>query len=121
MMKSAFQYILNCNIQFESVYKLSGRYWITDRFDYKMVQRERNVALKVPCGVISTRLYKLDLTSAAAFNTFLESRVSEMLKYKSFEELFGEFLAKLPPNSVKYVSVIGVSGNIAICGSLIDE
>jgi hypothetical protein len=121
MMKSAFQYILNSNIQFESVYKLSGRYWITNRFDYPQLQQERNVALKVPCGVTPTRLYKLELTSVPAFNTFLESRVSDMLKYKSFEELFGEFLTTLPPNSVRYVSVIGVAGNIAVGECFIDE
>lgn len=121
MMKSAFQYILNCNIQFESVYKLSGRYWITERFDYPKIQQERNAALRVPCGIVSTRLYKLEPSSVAAFNSFLESSISEMLNYKSFEDLFGEFLTTLPSNSVKYVAVIGVAGNVAICGSLIDE
>jgi len=121
MMKSVFHYILNCNIQFESVYKISGRYWITDRFDYTVVQRERNTALKVPHGGISTRLYKLDFSSIVIFNAFLESKVSDMLKFKSFEDLFKEFLITLPQNNVKYLHVIGVAGNIAVDGYLIDE
>jgi hypothetical protein len=77
--------------------------------------------MKAPCGIVSTRLYKVELTSVPAFNTFLETRVSDMLRYTSFEELFGEFLTTLPPNSVRYVSVIGVAGNIAVGECFIDE
>jgi hypothetical protein len=86
-----------------------------------MIQLERNVALRESHGGISTRLYKLEVSSVARFKTFLESKVFDMLSYKSFEDLFKEFLTTLPPTSVRYVSVIGVAGNVAVGECFIDE
>jgi hypothetical protein len=115
----ALQYILNSGIEFTSMYKLSGRYWITERFDYSRMQEPFNFAL-LTSGV-STRLYKLRMDSARFFLTFLNDNMQSMVHCIGYESLFHTFLKSLSSDTVNYVSTIGVAGYISVSGDVIDE
>lgn len=110
----ALKYINNLNIDFEYLYKISGRYWLNEHFKiektknniFKMIDRNENN--------IFTALYKIDKEISYKLLEFLINNIEVMKKCIGYEVLFSHFVKNIDKN---IVDIIGLSGFVTVCGS----
>ena len=115
----ALEFIINNNIEYDNLIKISGRYWLSDNFDYsnfncdniviKYINDDKNNAF--------TALYQLPKNVVIDFKIFLENNLKEMVNCIGYEVLFANFLKK-QNNSIKYLNPIGLEGYVSVCGTL---
>lgn len=115
---SAINWLNENNIQYDALYKISGRYWINDQF--KCDFSPQIVVRGSPVDTsICTILYKIPRDVVAIWYEYLVESYTECMQY-GFEEIFGKFINVIKDAKdikIKYIPVIGVSGNIAVDGS----
>lgn len=110
----ALQYLKEKNIDYKNLFKISGRYWLTNNFDYNNFDNE-NIVVKYIDGNINnciTSLYKLPKKNIDEFLAFLLDNLHLMKKCIGYEILFALFL-KNKPNIIS-LNTIGISGLIAV-------
>lgn len=84
----AFNFLLQNNIQYEHLIKISGRYYFLNRFEYDIdkiitgVNYENNYV---------TQFYKLPFKYLSLYKDFLLTKIDEMVKCCCYESLFKEF------------------------------
>ncbi len=111
----ALKYIIENNINFENLIKISGRYWLSDKFEYnnfynndiviKYIENNRDNAF--------TALYKLPKTAAINFMHFLEGRFNDMINCIGYENLFAVFI-KTEKTQIKSLDPIGLDGYVSV-------
>ena len=118
----ALNYLMQNNIEFDNFYKLSGRYWLNDNFDYNLFDNDKIVVTKINNDLhnLITCLYKLPKKYISPWFTFLLHSINDMKNYIGAEVLFAKFINTINNNDKIFVEKIGVSGNIAVCGTLIE-
>lgn len=107
---AALDYINARQIEYNSFYKISGRYWLNDSFspyDYPIFVKSNEIGHGIP-----TTLYKLNNDSVDAFHKFLLEKYSDMKNCKGYELIFAEFIMQLP--NVMFVPTLGVSGYVSV-------
>lgn len=111
-------FILKNNMVFESLFKLSGRYWINDKFDYSIFSNTKSVFKKINGNNnnISTVFYKLTYIDVYKLLEFLKKSVDLFLKNIGYEIIFGYFIKSIFQNTCIYDN-IGISGKVTVCGS----
>ena len=121
-MESTKSKILECN----SVSKLSGRYYLNDKFNFEKYTDRICVKYRVDhnnLGGFETRYYKMP---SHYFDTFLE-KLNSMLEDETFMTSYMDIENAFAKNNVFRVEdgthgeVIGVSGNIAPDGCLVED
>tara|TARA_B100000161_G_scaffold148137_1_gene105355 strand:+ start:3086 stop:3742 length:657 start_codon:yes stop_codon:yes gene_type:complete len=112
----ALEYILNLNIEYNSFFKISGRYFLNEFFNINQFINEYNVVKPANTEIMNTTFYKLNKKYIKTFLEFLKNSYDKMMKCIAYEALFKYFIDSI--NDKKYISNLGCSGNIAICGSL---
>jgi hypothetical protein len=103
-------------INFKSIFKLSGRYFISDYFDYKNFDNDFCVAKRHGYyNIIFTILFKIPFIYKNDFITFLEDSVLEMSTNEKMdsENLTFRFFNNHNP---KYIYHMGAIGRISING-----
>jgi len=111
----ALEYILTNNIEFDNLFKITGRYSISDNFNYEHYNNN-DIVIKYIEGNkdnVFTSLYKLPKQAIVHFKDFLQNNFNEMIKCIGYEVLFAMFLKSF---DVKNIEILGVSGNISVCG-----
>jgi len=109
-------YLLKNDIsKFDSLIKISGRYYLNDRFDSRIFDNDYNVFRSFYDTVVSTRLYKI---TNGYFTEFIEN-----LKKSIFHLEQGNSVEKVFYLLMKYTHInhLGLSGNIAISGDKTEE
>ena len=111
----ALKYIINNNIEFENLIKISGRYWLSEKFNYtnfnnndiviKYIENNKHNAF--------TALYKLPKASVVNFIKFLENRINDMINCIGFEILFANFIQYENFNIIN-VNPIGLDGYVSV-------
>ena len=113
-------YIIKNNITFENFFKISGRYYLNDNFNYNNIISYPNVVVKIQNDPdnINTSLYKLSFNHILEFKQFLLNSIVRMIKCEGYEVIFASFVNTL--NELTYFEKIGVSGLIAVSGDIIN-
>ena len=111
----ALKYIIDNNIEFENLIKISGRYWLSEKFNYtnfnnndiviKYIENNKHNAF--------TALYKLPKASVVNFIKFLENRINDMINCIGFEILFANFIQYENFNIIN-VNPIGLDGYVSV-------
>lgn len=111
----ALKYIIDNNIVFDNLIKISGRYWLSNNFDYtnfnnnditiKYIENDKNN--------VFTALYKLPKQSVINYKTFLEGRLNDMKNCIGYEILFGIFI-KTETKVIKNIDPIGLEGYVSV-------
>ena len=107
---AALDYIKARRIEYNSFYKISGRYWLNDLFrpyDYPIFVKSTENGDGIP-----TTLYKLNNDSVNAFHKFLLEKYYDMKNCRGYELIFAEFIMQLP--NVTFVPTLGVSGHVSV-------
>jgi hypothetical protein len=110
------QGLLSC-LNYGKLFKLSGRYWLSDDFDMKNFVSDK-LAFLPRDGVYSTRLYCVPKNLENLFFRQLKLTLSLTQKGKSVEEVI---LQGVSPDKVHHVKRLGVNGYIGPTGNLISE
>lgn len=112
LMIHALKYLFENKVNFDSLYKLSGRYTINGNFKNDVTENNIFKPINRDISNVSTVLYKIDYNNAKLLLQFLENNVSLMERCIGYENLIAMFVKKLPNKN--YVDTIGASGVIAV-------
>jgi hypothetical protein len=119
----AMEYLKHANVSFTHFFKISGRYWLSDRFEYSEFDHVHIVACPIngDKNNVSTSLYKLNKENMDDLYHFLIRELDSMKQCIGYEVLFAQFLnTTRHPNNVLFKEVIGVNGRISVSNDFID-
>jgi hypothetical protein len=122
MTEYALKYIINNNINYEMFYKISGRYWINEHFEYKLWNTSDSIIHKIGGSNdnVLTALYKLNKEHTSKWFIFLKTIASSYYSTYGYEQIFAIFLNYINWVNVSHIDTAGVSGRISVCGSYLE-
>lgn len=111
----ALKYVFENNINFDNLIKISGRYWLSDNFNYTNFNNNDIVVKYIENNKdnVFTALYKLPKSSYVNFMTFLESNFNNMINCIGYEVLFSIFI-KTQNKQMKILDPIGLEGYVSV-------
>lgn len=109
--------IKHINFDSEFYFKISGRYYLNEKFDISK-WNIKGFSCKFYNNSISTRLYGFSIKFYKIWYCYLWRSILPLMKGKSVENVFYEFLNL---NKVYEMKILGVSGNIGPNGEEIIE
>lgn len=114
----ALEYILKSNIEYNYFFKISGRYFLNEHFNIEYFINEYNVIKQTDKISINTTFYKINKKNVYTLLKFLKNNYHHMYNCIGYEILFKLFIDDINDN--KYINNLGCSGNVAICGTLVN-
>jgi len=120
MTMCAINYIISNNIQFDNLFKITGRYWLSDNFNYNNFDNDKIVVTNICDISTNTSLYKLNKKYVDVFNRFLFSNIDNMCKCIGYETLFSSFLKTIDASSIVVLNKIGVNGFISVSNDFVN-
>lgn len=108
----AFEYILKENIEYQNLFKISGRYWLNDDFDYEIYNNNQNIIKIKTEEQIHTCLYKLNRETVYKFNVFLNKFLQKCHDSMHYEVFFKKFILQNKPDFAFLDINLGISGYI---------
>lgn len=111
----ALKNIIDKNIQFDNLIKISGRYWLSDIFDYNNFNNNNNVIKYIDNNInnVFTGLYKLSRENIDKLMIFLIDNITTMKQCIGYENLFANFI-KSQNISVISLKSIGLEGPVSV-------
>ena len=115
----ALKYILENNFNCDNLFKICGRYWLNDKFDYKLFDNSYLIFKKINGSInnIFTSFYKIPNNNIAVLLDFLIKTEIDMKNKIGYEILFGYYLKQIHYNNVEFIDNIGYEGKVTICGT----
>ncbi len=107
----ALKYIEELNLEYNYLYKISGRYWLNENFKIENIQNNIFKRINKSENNIFTALYKIDKRTAKKLLIFLTINIENMKKCIGYEVLMSSFIKN---RDIILVDTIGVSGFIAM-------
>ena len=120
---AAIEYIQQHNIEFDNFFKITGRYWLSDHFNYENFENDNIVVHYIHNDINNTctSLYKLHARNVIDFYNFLISNMHLMIQCIGYEVLFAIFLKLPKQNRITHLHKIGVNGLISVSNDLVDN
>jgi len=121
MTMEAFKFLKN--VEYENLFKVTGRYWLSDRFQYEHFNHDKSVVRFIKddttCGC--TSLYKLNHKHSILWDIHLQNSLEQLLDCRSYENIFADFMRQNNPDEYIAIGHIGISGTWAPDGTIINE
>jgi hypothetical protein len=120
---SAIEYIKQNNIIFDNFFKITGRYWLSENFNYNNFINNDIVVHNIYNDIynVCTSLYKLNKLNIDDFYNFLINNKYKMEQCIGYEVLFAMFLNSSNKNKVIHLNKIGVNGYISVSSDFADN
>lgn len=103
------------DIDYEHLFKLSGRYWLSEDFNYEQYNNPY-INIKIndinDAQNVNTCFYKIPKNTAVQFCKYLESNYNMMYESIGYEFIFGNFLTSI--QNIKRVNKLGVEGYVSV-------
>lgn len=114
----ALEFIINKNIQFDNLIKISGRYWLSERFNYDLFNNNHLVIKFIDNDInnVFTALYKLPKIYIENLKNFLLISFPKMYNFIGYENLFGEFIKNVSDCKIINLNPIGLDGYVSVSG-----
>ena len=111
----ALKYIIDNNIDYNNLIKISGRYWLSNKFDYNKFNNNNIVIKYIDNNKdnVFTALYQLPRESIMNFKIFLENKFREMINCIGYEVLFAIFI-KSETKMIVNLNPIGLEGYVSV-------
>jgi hypothetical protein len=120
----ALEYVSERKIYFDNFFKISGRYWLSDNFDYNNFINDNaivNYYIEGDINYVLTSLYKLHKNHIKDFYEFLCYN-QHLMNFISYENIFSEFInSNIDKNKIISLKKIGVNGYIAVSNDYVDS
>lgn len=115
----AIEFIYRNDIKYDNFIKISGRYWLSDKFDYNNFNNNKIVVKKINNNKnnILTAIYKIPYNVVPLLNEFLSNNLEIMKKCIGYEILYGyfiNFIEKEKISDILYLNIIGVHGYVSV-------
>ena len=110
----ALKYIEELNLEYNYLYKISGRYWLNENFKIENIQNNIFKRINKSENNIFTALYKIDKRTAKKLLIFLTINIENMKKCIGYEVLISNFIKN---RDKILLDTIGLSGFVTVCGS----
>jgi hypothetical protein len=120
----ALEYLSQKTIYFDNFFKISGRYWLSDNFNFKNFNDDKTVIHYIDGNInnVCTSLYKLHKNNINNFYEFLTSKIDLMNSCIGYEILFAMFLNfNIHRSDIIHLNKIGVNGYISVSNDYIDN
>jgi hypothetical protein len=124
MTSNAIAYIKKHQIPFQHFFKISGRYWLNDKFIYLHYDNDHIIIRLIyndPSNVATT-LYKLPSRCLDDLSNFLSSNIKRLMDGEGYERVFATFiheqLSKKEP--IVYIEKLGVCGYVSVANDFYD-
>ena len=119
----AIQYIKQNNIEYDNLFKITGRYWLSEHFNYNFFNNNDIVIhyINNDTNNACTSLYKLHKINVDEWMNFLNINSQLMFQCIGYEVLFALFLKEAKPNKIIYLHKIGVNGYISVSHDFVDN
>lgn len=116
----ALQYLIDNNIECNHFIKISGRYFLSNKFDLDTYINNNIVVKPINNNKknILTALYKLPGKNVNLLLDFLKENINQMQKCIGYEVLFAQFIQKF--TNIIFIDIVGIKGYVSVCGSLYD-
>jgi hypothetical protein len=119
MTYQALQSIENNHIEYDKLIKISGRYWLSDNFDYDKNFNHDKVVVKYidnDKNNVFTALYQFPIQLVEKFKVFLLSNQDKMNNCIGYEVLFGIFIhsENIHPTNIVIIDPIGLCGFLSV-------
>lgn len=118
MTMAAIEYIQQNNISYDSFFKISGRYYLSDKFDYSKFNCPYHIVKYHNENIVYTCLYKLDQSGVLDYYRHLEYIMESLYACIPYELQFCNFIKKC--SIVKPLNTLGIQGYIAISNDMVD-
>jgi len=119
----AIEYVIQNNIEFKHFFKITGRYWLSNNFNYSNFNNN-DIIIHYIGGYkdnVLTSLYKINKNNIIQFYNFLINNNELMINFIGYEVLFAMFLNTIKNNNIISLDKIGVNGYISVCNSYVDN
>ena len=110
----ALKYIKELKLEYNYLYKISGRYWLNENFKIENIQNNTFKRINKNENNVFTALYKIDKKTVEKLEFFLINNIENMKKCIGYEVLMSQFVKNIDKN---LVDIIGLSGFVTVCGS----
>jgi hypothetical protein len=123
MTMCAINYIKHKNIEYDNLFKITGRYWLSEKFNYTYFNNN-DIVINYINGDrdnTCTSLYKLHKINVEEFMNFLNKNIHLMIKCIGYEVLFAIYLKETKSNNIIHLNKIGVNGYISVSHDFIDS
>lgn len=110
----AMRCMLENNIKFDNMFKISGRYFLNDSFDYEKYNNSNICIMKFDHGECTTILYKLTYEFLLPFQEYSMYSILNFDIHVGYETLFTKFINSLSHSNILLLDNLGVEGNIAV-------
>lgn len=119
----AIQYIKQNNIEYDNLFKITGRYWLSEHFNYNLFNNNDIVIhyINNDTNNACTSLYKLHKINVEECMNFLNRNSQFMFQCIGYEVLFALFLKEAKPNKIIHLHKIGVNGYISVSRDFADN
>ncbi len=119
---NALNYIIDNKIKYDNLFKISGRYYLSENFNYNNFENNNLIFKKIDGNIknIFTALYKIPSNYTKILCDFLINNTNLMHKYIGFEILFGFFLKNINYKDIFFYDTIGLKGKVTVCGTVYD-
>lgn len=123
MTMTAINYMKKYNIEYDNLFKITGRYWLSESYNYENFNNNDIVVnyINGNCDNVCTSLYKLNKTNIDDFHAFLIENVKMMCECVGYEVLFAKFIKKQQTSKVTNLKKIGVNGYISVSNDFADN
>lgn len=121
MTQHALEFILEQNIKFDNLIKISGRYYLSENFCYDNFNNDSIVIKYIHNNInnVFTALYKLPYSCILKFKEFLINNINNMMNCIGYEVLFAEFIKQNNENIRNY-QIIGLAGYLSVSNDFYD-
>ena len=116
----ALNYLIDNSIEFDNFFKISGRYWLNDNFNYDLYNNQLSCIHKIHNDNDNafTCFYKLSKQDTSYWLNFLLNSVDDFVKCIGFEFIFANFLKNHSFFTIE--NKVGIHGYVSVCGTFID-
>ena len=114
----ALEFLISQNIQYDSLIKISGRYYLSDKFNYNNFYNDKIVFKYINNDTTnaSTALYKLPKYFVTGWLEFLKNKIIDMYNCIGFEQLFAMYLSTIDKEHIQHYDILGLEGYISVSG-----
>jgi hypothetical protein len=115
----ALKYLKEIGIDYENLFKISGRYYLNNKFKYEEFNNNYNNFKKINNNSenIFTCFFKLKNNYVDKLLLFLQNNFNNMIACMGYEVLFGIFLKEIEFKNIKFIDIINIEGNVSVCGT----
>lgn len=116
LLLNAINYLKENNIIYENFYKMSGRYWLTDNFNYNNFDNEKITYVSEKSNKLNiyTIFYKLNYKYINLYVKFIQDNMNLLEQCIGAEIFFGMFLDTVDECDKNELKSVGAAGYIAV-------